>query len=226
VWGYGLPDGQLKTYAKQFYELSKQYPHDALFPEALLQRIDDEWLTEIASAREAALYLANARYANYLLAKLGDGTGEALELAAEYLMSCMPGCRTSRRGRSGSTDYDIVCAMEGFEVDFRSELGRYFVCECKDWKSPADFTVMAKFCRVLDSIKSRFGILFSKSGISGTDKTLNAEREQLKIFQDRGIVIIVVDLEDLKKVAAGQNLIALLRRKYEIVRLDLKMQSK
>ena len=66
-----------------------------------------------------------------------------------------------RRKRSWSTDYDIVCSMEGFEVDFRSELG-YFVCECKDWNQPADFSVMAKFCRVLDSTKSRFGVLFKE----------------------------------------------------------------
>jgi hypothetical protein len=42
------------------------------------------------------------------------------------------------------------------------------LCECKDWTEPADFTAMAKFCRVLDGTKSRFGILFSRSGI--TDK--------------------------------------------------------
>src|SRR4030095_4904862 len=134
----------------------------------------------------------------------------------------MPGCRTERRGKSGSTDYDVICSMEGFDVDFRSELGRYFVCECKDWASPADFTVMAKFCRVLDSTKSRFGVLFSKGGISGTGRTEFAAREQLKVFQDRGVVIVVIDLKDLEAVADGGNLIQLLRDKYEAVRLDLK----
>jgi hypothetical protein len=141
-------------------------------------------------------------------------------------MSCMPGCRTRRRERSGSTDYDIVCAMEGVEVDFRSELGRYFVCECKDWASPASFTVMAKFCRVLDSIKSRFGILFSKSGISGVGDTQFAEREQLKVFQDRGVVIVVLSLADLQEVASGANLIAMLRSRYEKVRLDLRAEHR
>jgi hypothetical protein len=111
--------------------------------------------------------------------------------------------------------------MEGFEVDFRSELGRYFVCECKDWKLPADFDTMAKFCRVLDSTKAKFGILFSKNGITGEGKTKDAEREQLKIFQDRGMVIVVVDQKDLKSVAKGANFINLLRRKYETIRLDL-----
>src|SRR3990170_8960739 len=105
----------------------------------------------------------------------------------------MPGCRTLRRAKSRSTEYDIVCSIDGLEVDFRSELGRYFVCECKDWDKPADFSTMAKFCRVLDSVKSRSGILFSKKGISGEGKTKDAEREQLKVFQDRGMVIVVVD---------------------------------
>jgi len=112
--------------------------------------------------------------------------------------------------------------MEGFEVDFRSELGRYFVCECKDWESAADFTTMAKFCRVLDSFKARFGILFSRSGISGQKHTTDAALEQLKVFQDRGIVIVVLDLQDLQAVAEGKNLINILRSRYEAVGLDIR----
>ncbi len=226
VWGQGLPDEELQRYARRFFELAQEMPGEALFPEALLQRVDDGWLTQLPSADEASSYRVNPRYVRHLLEQLGGGTGEALELLAEYFMSCMPGCRTRRRERSGSTDYDIVCAMEGFDVDFRSELGRYFVCECKDWASPADFTVMAKFCRVLDSTKSRFGVLFSRSGISGAGETQFAEREQLKVFQDRGIVIVVLSLADLEKVASGANLIALLRRQYEAVRLDLRAQHR
>jgi hypothetical protein len=115
----------------------------------------------------------------------------------------------------------LICAVEGFELDYRSELGRYFVCECKDWAKAADFTTMAKFCRVLDSTKSRFGILFSRNGITGAGNTAFAAREQLKVFQDRGIVIVVFDESDIRRVADGGNLIQILRQKYEVVRLDL-----
>jgi hypothetical protein len=138
------------------------------------------------------------------MARLGDGSGKSLEQLAEYLLSCMPGCRTARRLTSNSTDYDVVCAMEGLESDFRSELGRYFICECKDWAEPADFTSFAKFCRVLDSVKARFGILFSKHGISGTGRRQDADLEQLKVFQDRGMVIVVFTEEDLKRVIEGR----------------------
>jgi hypothetical protein len=220
VW-QGLPTQELERYARRFFELAQKMPAEAMFPEALLQQLDDGWLTELPSAREVSSYKVNTCYLNHLLPKLGCDAGEALELVAEYLMSCMPGCRTKRRQRSASSDYDVVCAMEGFEFDFRSELGRYVVCECKDWDSPVDFTTMAKLCRVLDSIKSRFGVLFSRNGISGAGSTRYAEREQLKVFHDRGVIIVVLDRADLEQVASGANLITMLRRQYETVRLDL-----
>jgi len=221
VWGHGLPDAELKRYGKKIYELSKHNPEDSLFPEWILQELDQDWIAELPAPKEAGVYFANTRYIRYLMSKMGESSGRVLERLADYILSCMPGCRTRRRQRSGSTDYDIVCSMEGFDVDFRSEFGRYFVCECKDWQRPADFTTMAKLCRVLDSTKSHFGILFSKGGVSGYGKTAHAEREQLKVFQDRGMVVVVVSEDDLKCVAKGGNFIQLLRAKYERVRLDL-----
>jgi hypothetical protein len=222
VWKQGLSDADFTKYSRQIWSLYQQYPEYANYPEYLLQELDDSWQVESPSPDEAFQYKISARYVNFLASKLGDGTGKALELLAEYLLSCMPGCRTRRRLRTPSTDYDVVCAMEGTEVDYRSELGRYFVCECKDWNMPADYTTMAKFCRVLDSTKARFGLLFSDKGISGSGSNAFAEREQLKIFQDRGIVIAVISLDDIKNVAAGANFIWLLRQRYESVRLDMK----
>jgi len=222
VWGSGLPDLELQRYAKEIYKLSESNPEDSMFPEWIVQEFDQNWMTEFPSPQEAAVYIANTRYIKYMLSKLGDGSGKNLERLAGYILSCMPGCRTTLRQLTKSTDYDIVCSVEGFEVDFRSEMGRYFVCECKDWNKPADFTTMAKFCRVLDSTKSRFGILFSKQGISGAEKTTDAEREQLKVFQDRGMVIVVIDQNDLEYVSNGGNFINLLRQRYEKIRLDLR----
>jgi hypothetical protein len=221
VWRHGLADNELQRYAKELFELARATPDKAYFPEALLQEIDDSWATELPSPNEAFSYRVNPRYVEHLLATLGDGTGKTLERLGSYLMSCMPGCRTRRRQQTPSTDYDVICAIEGIDVDFRSEFGRHFVCECKDLTDPADFTTMAKFCRVLDSTKSRFGILFAKHNISGVGKLRYADREQMKIFQDRGIVIVVLDESDLKQVAAGANLIAILRERYEEIRLDL-----
>jgi hypothetical protein len=116
--------------------------------------------------------------------------------------------------------------MEGAELDFRSELGRYFVCECKDLENDrVDTTTMAKFSRILDSTKARFGVIFTTQGITGEGQTKDAEREQLKVFQDRGMVIVVVNRQDIVKIAGGTNFISMLREKYERVRLDLRGPS-
>jgi hypothetical protein len=216
-----LSEDDLTRYTRDIYKMYRSDRNEAQFPESILQKLDNNWLTWGPTPPEAGIFDVNVRYLQYLMSRLGEGSGRILEQLAEYLLGCMPGCRTMRHVISISTDYDVVCAIEGLESDFRSELGRYFVCECKDWAEAADFTAFAKFCRVLDSVKARFGILFSRYGISGTGRREDAELEQLKVFQDRGIVIIVLTEEDLTKIFEGANLISLLRSKYERVRLSL-----
>jgi hypothetical protein len=216
-----MPDVLIRRYAEEIAAFARENEEDARYPERVLQNLDNLWMTELPESVEASLYPANRRYIAHLLERTGDRAGQQLELLADYLLSAMPGCRTYRRRRSYSTDYDIVCSLDGLDLDFRSELGRYFVCESKDWREPVDFGTFAKFARVLDSTKSRFGILFSREGITGGRHTRDAAREQLKLFQDRGIIVVVVSRSDIEEVVKGANFIALLRQKYEAVRLDL-----
>jgi len=84
---------------------------------------------------------------------------------------------------------------------------------------PADFMTMAKFCCVLDSFKAKLGILFSKFGVSGENRTAFV-RTAKSLPRPRNMV--VVDLKDLESVATGQNLISLLRARYESVRLNIR----
>ena len=221
VWWFGLPDVEFRRYATEAFQKYQKDAASSVFPERVLQELDTNWMCEIPSAAEANIYRTNTHYVTHLISKLGSCGGTELELLADYLLSCIPGCRTARRQRSQCTEYDLVCSIEQPAIDFRSELGRYFVCECKDWDRPADFGSFAKLCRVLDSTKSRFGIMFAKRGISGKAKGKHASREQQKVFQDRGTVIVVVDEKDLRKVAKGGSFINILREKYEEVRLDL-----
>lgn len=167
AWRHGVPDVELKRYSQKAHAVSLVEPINSAFPEFVLQELDTNWIIEVPTPNDIGLYIANPIYIDFLVGQLGEKTGKVLERLAEYLLSCVPGCRTARRQRTYSTDYDIVCSLEGPEVDFRSDFGRYFVCECKDWKEAADFTVFAKFARVLDSMKAQFGIIFSKNGISG-----------------------------------------------------------
>ena len=221
VWRHGIPDSEYQRYASEMHLICSENPELSRYPEWVLQEIDQDWMTEYPSLAESSRYFITTRYLNQMIDKLGEPTGKELERLSSYLLSCIPGFRATMRRRSRSTDYDIVCAVDGLNIDFRSDIGRYFVCECKDLNKPANFSILAKFCRVLDSAKCKFGILFSTHGISGSGKGTYAEREQMKVFQDRGLVILVVDYDDFKSVAEGVNFISLLRDKHERVRLDL-----
>lgn len=218
---HGMPDNDIARYALKIFDLCKQHPADSRYPEWLLQELDNDWMIEYPTPAEAFVYVPNRYYVKHLLDSLGEPTGQVLERLADYLLSLIPGFRTYRSRRTPSTDYDIVCSIEGLSLDFRAELGRYLICECKDWSNPVDFTAIAKFCRVLDSTKCKSGILFSQKGISGANETRDAAREQLKVFQDRGMVILVIVRSDIDAVVEGKNLIVMLRKKYEQVRLDL-----
>jgi hypothetical protein len=225
AWIHGLPHDLIIRSAKEAYNLFQANQIAGAYPEWVLQQLDQEWISGYPTAAEVEIYPINRHYLTFLLGGLGDGSGRKLEFLAEYLMSVMPGCRVYRRKRSPSTDYDLVCAMEGLQTDFRAEFGRYFVCECKDWANPAGFSKFAKLCRVLDSVKAKFGILFSRSGVSGKKTGDDATREQMKVFQDRGVVIVVVDESDLHAIVnpTGRNFISLLRSRYESIRLDLEV---
>lgn len=222
VWHFGLPDALLRRYVEQVWAKHKEQEEPSRFPEWCLQQLDQEWMVELPNANESGLYRISPKYARWLLDRTGDREGKGLEALAQYLVGAMPGCRSLDRVSSEESDYDVVGIFEGSFMDFRSELGRYFLVECKDWGKAADFTTIAKFCRVLDSAKCRFGILFSHKGVSGQDNTRFGQRGIVKVFQDRGIVIVVVTKADLERVISGENFIMMLRSKYEKVRLDLR----
>lgn len=113
AWKHRLPDIEVKRYASEAYQISKANPQEAIFPEFVLQEMDRNWLVEVPSPNDVGLYFANILYIDHLLTKLGDRSGKALENLTDYLLSCIPGCRTAKRKSSYSTDYDIVCSLEG-----------------------------------------------------------------------------------------------------------------
>jgi hypothetical protein len=196
----------------------------SLFPEWILQELGSEWQNVNPSIAETTLYPSNPKYIAYLVNLLGDRSGKMLERLAQYLFSVIPGLICNTRLRTPSTDYDVVCSQYGVLVDFRSEIGRYFIGECKDWKKAVGTTTIAKFSHIMDTVKCNFGIIFSRRGISGTGKAANAEREQIKIYQSKRAIIVVLDQSDLTRLTQGDNFIAMLRRKYEKVRLDLRKE--
>lgn len=219
VWIFGLSGAEVDDYAAKAVRLYESDSSMGLFPEWILQGLGNDWTTVPPSASESAYYVLNKLYVETLAGK-HDPTGKTWEMVCSYIVSCIPGCMTERRVRANAGEYDVVCSMSGPDLDFRSELGRYFVCECKDRQDPSTFTEMAKFCRILDATKSRFGILFSREGITGEQHRKEAKLEQERVYWDRGIVVVCIDGEDINDLARGGNFIRMLKRRVEDVRLS------
>jgi hypothetical protein len=225
MWRHGMSEGLFNALAQQAAESVYSSPETTMFPEALLQDISEDWLTEAPDPRESGIFTVNRLYARHLLDQTGEKSGRSLERLAHYLLSSMPGIRTRRRAVSGTSEYDIVCSVDGPEQDFRSELGRYFICECKDWSEKATYGAFTKFTNLLKKTNARFGILFSCKGITGEGQDRYAARERQQLYDKDQVVIVIITRTNIEQIIDGANLIEMLRRKYEEVRLDLQVRS-
>ena len=85
VWGRGLSHDDVNRYAAEFERLANASPELAGFPEALLQDVDDAWLTEFPSPEEASHYRLTPEYASFLLRETRPWRRPELERLAEIL---------------------------------------------------------------------------------------------------------------------------------------------
>jgi hypothetical protein len=216
--------GVVEDLFRRAWEERVTYEKWGFCPEAVLQEFDNGWQSRSPTGHETSEWTANPYYASRLYDFINsrtDRSGKPLERLAHYLLSCIPGAIVRSRDKTLSSDNDVFVSLEGDLPDFRSDLGRQWICECKDVSDPLNVTAVMKFGRVLDSARCRAGILFSWSGVSGDDERLYSEREIAKLFQQHGIALLVIDGEDLRRLGLGDNLLLLLRAKYEKIRHDL-----
>jgi hypothetical protein len=111
MWKRGMREAELNEYANRVFQIKQQNPELGQYPEALLQHLGDSWMSEAPSSAESFHYVLSTHYVKFLLGKADAGNDAALEELAEYLVSCIAGCRCSKREQSQSTEYDLVCSV-------------------------------------------------------------------------------------------------------------------
>src|ERR1700704_5375994 len=57
VWQYGIPHEQLNRYAKRAWEVACSNLKESRFPEWILQELDQAWMREYTSSKEAATFI-------------------------------------------------------------------------------------------------------------------------------------------------------------------------
>lgn len=219
----GWPSDEAAKWFRKAFEHNNLYADHWSCPEAVLQDLPDDWQVALPTSEEVVAWQPNRVYCDLLIQSLGSGGadgGRTLERLASYLMACVPGARVKRRVLTRSTDLDVFCLIEGPLDDFRYDLGRQWICECKD-TDKIDFSVIAKFARVLDASKCKSGVLFTRGHVSGWGEYKWAHQEICRLYQQHGIVILVIDIDDLRAAAKGRSFLSILRNRYEEVRHDL-----
>lgn len=222
VIGYGFTPKWFHDLALEIYEAYKGDRYN-VFPEHMLVGVNSAVRVFQPVGYEFQIVAQSPHYLTQLIEDLGGGgsNGKAMERIASYLLSTIPGFHVTERIPSNSTDYDVLAEVPMEASRLYPYTGDVIVCECKDTQDATGFTSIAKLCRVLDSVKARAGIVFSRNGVSGVRNTLDAHREIVKVYQDRGILIVVVDVNDLRAIAGGESFYSVIVEKFRRLRLDL-----
>lgn len=230
-WEHGFSHASFINLSQQAYKEYQKCPDLGIFPEWILEKLQGQFLPAYPSSDEADLYIINPVYSQLLLKSIKEPSGSKidgteLEHFASYMLGSIPGFEVELRKQTKDYHFDGFIRNRGPRLDFRADLGNYILVECKDWTKPAGVDAISHFAFKLQVHDCRAGILFSKSGITGTSGGEEGDPRYgaltlLKSYHHAGRIIMVLDENDFKEAAEGKNLIQILQGKYEQVRFDL-----
>lgn len=173
-------------------------------------------------------YHPNIPYRESLYKKITDTNDDKLwEQFVAFLLSSIDGFEPISDVRPGDKSYQFDAIVRNYASHelFVSSLGDYIGVECKffDKTTTVNVEMVNHFAAKLNFHDMRTGILFSNKPISGWEK-VGAQYGKLvltKIYNRNGIVIFIIDANDIFGILEGRNLIEILTEKYEQVRLCL-----
>ena len=136
--------------------------------------------------------------------------GTALEDLATYLLLLVPGLIPARNLLDDRLAFesDLVVRDLGGPVGVTSQLmGQDILIECKNWKVPVGVQQVGYFLYRMHLTHTRFGIIFSKKGITGSKDDKAAHDLIRKAFHEDGDVCIVVNSVDIDALITRQTTI-------------------
>ncbi len=149
--------------------------------------------------------------------------GDLLEDFSELFLSSIYGFivrhkRSWAMGPNSKREHDYDLLINNVASVF-SEFGNYILVECKDWSESVGYDEVAKFLHKLHSRRCNTGIIIAMNNVTHEDFNPAIKRA----YDQDGIVVIVLDFEDIEMVLKRKiNLSSLLRKKYENARFGFK----
>ncbi|MCP2323420.1 hypothetical protein HDA40_001927 [Hamadaea flava] len=141
--------------------------------------------------------------------------GRAYEDLVCYLFGQVPGCLVERDLTSVFDTEQIDIAVGNLRVpEGLGLLPPIFLVECKNWDQPADSQTVGYFFNILASRSVELGILVAANGVTG-DLINGRHSQALGIgAAPRGIKMIVVTSDDLRRLEGIADFVQLLHRRY------------
>lgn len=185
------------------------------FPEEVIRRLaknpqTTHILVNAVSPQEFPISMA---YFNAWLDRMSTSEehadkGKILEDIAVYLALLLPGCipLANVEDEDKTGEFDLVVRNLVQTPHLATELlGRYFLVECKNRKTPVKTRHVGYFLQHLRLTHTKFGIIFSVEGITGQKNKSASKALIRRTFHEDGNVCIVVNKEDLERLAKGEK---------------------
>lgn len=190
-------------------ESGNGWSHSSRFPENVLVEFilsNPEygfWLTQRTSIIEypisTAYFRAIRAELEQAIDKETDNQGKVFEDLATYLMLLIPNWIPQRnvRPREQAFEHDIIVtnmmSPDNLEVDL---YGRDFLIECKYVNRTVSANEVGYFLHRMHLTHTRFGIIFTRDGITGGDEDKYAQNQIYRAYQqDKRICIVIKDLD-------------------------------
>ena len=140
--------------------------------------------------------------------------GRRYESLLAYLLESVPGCFVQRNSLNyyGTEEVDITVANEKADGGFRM-LPEIFIVECKNWSVPVDSTTLGYFVNVVVDRGCSLGILAAANGITGHQEHRSRAHAIGAAALVRGIRILVITAEDLRRLESPTDLVNLLHQR-------------
>ncbi len=142
--------------------------------------------------------------------------GKAFEELACYLVNGIPGVRVTARNTLNSfatEEIDIACMCQNDPAGLGT-LADFFLVECKGWRDAVNSEQVSWFLTKVRHRGVRFGILIAANGITGEPEHLSRAHflvsTELATF---GIRMVIVDREEIEKLASGEDFAKLIIQK-------------
>lgn len=101
-------------------------------------------------------------------------------------------------------------------------LGHGFLCECKNYIGNVDVTYVGKFYSLMKVSDVKFGIIFSRTGLSGTNIWVDGKGLARKIALREKIYIIDVTWDDFERIYNKEtNIFSIMNDKYTAMKHDI-----